>query len=198
MNFDTLIRHWPAGGDGTQLNAAALTLLLRSRAATHFAALRRSLILESLTWGALVLVLGNLLGAQRSFLALACHAYGVLMLAWSLRELVAAQSLHPAAPVAQLQQSLASLELLRLRRTRGALLGGLVLWAPFTLVFWQALTGLAVPAGPWLVANLVLGLVLTLLGCLYSPANAFWRTLAGQRISEAQAALADLERFAAQ
>ncbi|MBY0502482.1 MAG: hypothetical protein K2X03_01140 [Bryobacteraceae bacterium] len=194
-DFDHLTQRWrEAGVPRLQFHQAMLA------SGTHFSRLTRGLVWECVGWGALVLLMGSILGSQRSLYALLCHIYAVVMLAMSIRELISARALDVAEPVAVLQRRWEEVEVLRIRRLKWAILAGTVLWAPFAIVLWQACTGIRVNVrGIWMGANLGFGLAvagLTLwLSRRYPGAHRIWRAVSGESLAEAERALRRLREF---
>ncbi len=176
-----------------------LSNLQLARARAQLSSIARRLGWEIAAWAGFVLLMGSLLGTQRTFNALLCHAYAVLMLAWCVREYVAARALHMDEAVSVLQERFSAWELLHISRLQWALLGGIVLWAPCTLILWQAFTGFAATGGPWLTANLGFGLLLAGLSVLlarrYPRANRYWLLLSGSRLEEARHAMERIQHF---
>ncbi|SRR5216683_3495392 len=86
--------------------------------------------------------------------------YAIGMLAATLRQIVAARSIDYGKPVAAIQPMLEALRILRIRTTQWALLGGMVVWAPFVIVAFSALTGVATYGAAWLWTNVAFGLAL--------------------------------------
>lgn len=139
--------------------------------------------------------------------ALALYAFVVTASAAYL--LVHSLQLDAAAPVTALQREVERLKLVEYRSLKRALLGGVLLWLPAALVLFEALTGvdaLARAHSPWLVQNLVVGLVVLAVGLLVSRryverpglgprARRIVDALSGHGLRSASVHLAELARF---
>ncbi len=112
-------------------------------------------------------------------------------------------------PVTAIQRDVERIKLAEYRAFKWALLGGVLLWLPAALVFFEAATGVDALARvhlPWLAANLVLGLVVLALGQALSRkyverpdlsplARRLVDSLSGRSLRSATSHLAELSRF---
>jgi hypothetical protein len=147
---------------GLRLNHLLLTAThlkdARSAMGRHTAAL----ILQALIWLAIIMPLGGFLyanlSATRVFLCgVAVDAYAIGMLATTIRQIVAVRAIDYTGPVTRIQGQLTALRALRIRITCRALLAGVILWAPFSVVVCRVLFGADLANAAWLWANLASG-----------------------------------------
>lgn len=139
----------------------------------------------------------------------AVAAFAILITALCAYSLVNSLQLDYDGPVTAIQRDVARLQIVEYRTIRWALLGGIVLWLPASLVAYEALTGIDALARvhlAYLVANLVFGLVLFAIGQWWSRkyversdpkpwARRFVVALSGRSLRSATALLAELARF---
>jgi len=159
---------------------------------------------------AVVPVLGAHVTEQRYLVvagALAVFAAGITAVTAYL--LVSALQLDFGGAVTAIQRDVKRLKLVEYRAFKWALLGGVLLWLPALLVPFEAFTGVEALARvplPYLVANLVVGLVVLAVGQLLSrkyverPDLRPWArrlvdAVSGRSLRSAAGHLAELSRF---
>ncbi len=123
--------------------------------------------------------------------------------------LVNGLQLDYGGPVTAIQREVERLKLVEYRAFKWALLGGVVAWLPAALVLFEALTGVDALARvdlPWLVLNLLFGLVVLALGQALSRkhversdlgpwARRLVDAVSGRALRSAAGHLAELARF---
>ena len=139
--------------------------------------------------------------------ALAAFAVGMT---WACAYLlVSALQIDYGRPVTEIQRAVERLRVVEYRTFKWALLGGVLFWLPVLLVLFEALTPVQALGRvhlPWLVANLVLGLVVLAVGQILSkkyverPDLAPWarrvlESLSDRKLRSAAAHLDELARF---
>jgi hypothetical protein len=139
--------------------------------------------------------------------ALAVFAIGITALGAYL--LVNCLQLDYDGPVTAIQRDVERIKLVEYRSFKWALLGGVLLWLPALLVPFEALTGVAALARvqlPYLVANLLVGLVVLAIGQALSRkhversdlqpwARRLLEAVSGRALRSAAGHLAELSRF---
>ena len=101
----------------------------------------------------------------------ALAAFTVWLTALCAYLLVGSLQLDYGGPVTALQRDIERVKLVEYRAFKWALLGGVLFWLPFLLVVFEALTGVAGLARvelPYLIGNLVVGLVVLAAGQAWS------------------------------
>lgn len=136
----------------------------------------------------------------------AVAAYVTGLCAYALRQTA---RIDYAAPVTTLQQAVERIRLAEYRALKWTLLLGIVAWLPIALILFEALTGfdaLARVGLPWLVANILFGLVCLGIGQAMSRryverpdlnpwARRLVESLSGRSVRSATQHLAELARF---
>lgn len=180
MDFESLQRAWAAHGAAleraTAVNERALRELLVRRARVGllpYAALRA--VEVALAVGAFVaaarLLVARSDDARYVAVAGAVAVYAASFAAFAVRLLVGALRLDGAAPVAALQRDVETLRLVEYRALLWAVLGGAVVWLPLPLVVLEALGAdglIARVDGPWLAANVLVGIGALVAGVTWS------------------------------
>jgi hypothetical protein len=123
--------------------------------------------------------------------------------------LVRTAQLDYDGPVTGIQRAVEHIKLGEYRVTKWAVLGGVVIWLPAALVLLEAITGvpaLALVDLPWLLANLAVGVVVLVLGQVWSKryverpglgprARRVIDALSGRSLRAVAGHLAELSRF---
>ena len=139
--------------------------------------------------------------------AVAVFTVGITALSMFL--LVHYLKLDYGGPITGIQRDVERIRLVEYRAIKWAVLGGVVVWLPVGLILFEALTGVAALARvdlPWLVANLLFGLIVLAVGMVLSkkhverPDLAPWaqrllNAVSGRGLRSAATHLAELSRF---
>jgi hypothetical protein len=218
MQLDDLKEAWAAHGAKLERSLAIDERLLREVLLRKV----RFTLAPYLAWRALEVALGVVVligvlsvltthGAEPRYVvvagALAAFTAGMTALCAYL--LVNGLQLGFDGPVTAIQRDVERLKLAEYRAFKWALLGGVLLWLPALLVLLEALTGVDALARihlPYLVANLLVGLVVLVLGQAWSrryvertDLSPFARrvvdSLSGWSLRRATDHLAELARF---
>ena len=203
MNFDQNYR----------LNLRALAHLTTDATRSRMRRLLGFITAEALVWLFISLAAGSFLYHHRATAHLALAAalvliYSNALLGAALRQGALIGQLDYSAPVASLQRQLETLRIERIRVTKWAILIGIALWAPASMVLVRALTpfDLYTAFGPaWMFANAALGLALIPAALILAKryqGDSPWlqklaRSLAGRDLNEALSALGELDEFTA-
>ncbi len=211
MDLDEMRTLWTQHNEkldeSIRLNRALLSASRLRSAKSALARTASSLWLGAAVWLAIVIALGNFVyqesGLQFVLPAVLLDLYAVGMLAANVRQLARIRQIEFGGEVATVQLQLEMLRVLRIRITRGALLAGAIVWAPFAIVIARVVLGIETYSLPWLCANLAFGLLLIPL--VYWVSNRFgdrlhgspflqrlMKDIAGQNLEDARAFLADL------
>lgn len=218
MELDDLKQAWSAHGALLERSLAIDERLLRELLLRK----TRLALAPHLLWRALEVGLGNafllalipILRAHaaepRYLLVLGPLAlFTIALTALSAYLLVNGLRLDYAGPVTAIQREVERLRRVEYRAFKWALLGGVVLWLPVALVLFEALSGveaLGKVGLPYLVANLLFGLVVLALGQALSrryverPGLGPWArrvvdAVSGRGLRAATEHLAELARF---
>lgn len=180
MQLDDLKQAWAAHGATLERSLAIDERLLRETMLRKV----RIALLPYVLWRALEVALGIAallvvvpilaahLAESRYVVAagaLAVFTIGITALCAAL--LVKGLALDYSGPVTSIQRDVERIKLMEYRAFKWALLGGVVIWLPATLVLFEAATGVDALARahlPWLAANLALGLVVLAVGQMLS------------------------------
>ena len=218
MQLDDFKQAWTAYGAAMERSIAINERLLREVLIDHvgdaLAPLRMWRLMELGFWLAGVLIAWAALSAHASeprYLVAggALLAYLVGMAALTAHQLVLTRQIDYGGPVPAIQRSIERIKLAEYRATKWAVLGGVVIWLPATLVLIESLTRIPalarVPLG-WLIANLAFGVAVLALGQAWSKRHVerpdlgpFARrvvdVLASRSLRAASRHLAELARF---
>jgi hypothetical protein len=124
--------------------------------------------LEAAMWLVIVVALGNFIAGHIRMPGLALSAAAVDMMSIGMlialiRRMVGAMHIDYSQPIADIQNQVEALRILRIRTTQWGLLCGTLLWVPWLAVVSQAIFGVdiyrSVDAG-WLIVNVLFGLAL--------------------------------------
>jgi hypothetical protein len=135
--------------------------------------------------------------------------FTVLITALSAHLLVRSLALDYGGPVTTMQRDVERIRIVEYRALKWAVLGGVVVWLPASLILFEALTAVDALARvdlAWLIGNLVFGLVILAAGLLLSRryverpdlgpiARRLVDALSGRGPRSAAALLAELARF---
>jgi len=180
MQFDDLKAAWAAHGTMLERSLAIDERLLREMMLRKF----RLALAPYVLWRALEVAVG--IAVLLAVLpVLAAHmsepryivAAGALVVftAWitalCAHLLVRSLQFDRGGPVTAIQRDVERVKVVEYRTLKWALLGGVLIWLPATLVLFEALTGVDAIARvdlAWLVANLLFGLVVLAVGLVLS------------------------------
>jgi len=218
MQLDDFKQAWTAYGAAMERSIAINERLLREVLIDHvgdaLAPLRMWRLMELGFWLAGVLIAWAALSAHTGeprYLVAggALLGYVVGMAALTAHQLVLTRQIDYGGPVPAIQRSIERIKLAEYRATKWAVLGGVVIWLPATLVLIESLTRIPalarVPLG-WLIGNLAFGVAVLALGQAWSKRHVerpdlgpFARrvvdVLASRSLRAASRHLAELARF---
>ena len=176
MQLDELRELWAAQGARLERSLALNEQLLRER---MHGRIRRA-VLPYAAWRGLEAVLGiaflaaiaPVVAAHASepryiMIAGALALYAAGVTAFSARLVVGSLRLDYGLPVTAIQRDVERTRLAEYRALKWAVLGGVLMWLPAALVLFEAVTGIDALARvhfPWLVANVVLGVIVLAIG----------------------------------
>jgi hypothetical protein len=198
--------------DGRALDLQVLRELKLDKTRSALRRLTAQPLMQLLLNGCGALLLGSFLGdhlatPRYAIPALILHAAVLLLLAADLRQLVRLARIDWAAPVVQIQRSLAALRAERIRATQLTLLAAPLLWTPLAIVAAEGLLGFDLYLlGPAVIAtNLAFGLAVIPLGLWIARhlgrrlSPSFLQRLAdnvaGRSLAVAQGHLEEISRF---
>ncbi|MCE9592945.1 MAG: hypothetical protein K8S98_02025 [Planctomycetes bacterium] len=218
MQLDDLKTAWAAHGAALERSLAIDERLLREVLLTKV----RRAFAPYVAWRALEVVLGVAAaggtaavlvahGAEWRYLVVggALLVFALVVTASSAYLSVNGLRLDYDGPVTAMQRDVERLRLAEYRALKWAVLGGVVLWLPAALVAFEASTGVAALARvelPWLVGNLVFGLVVLACGVAWSKryveradlgprARRLVEAVSGRALRVATKQLTELARF---
>jgi hypothetical protein len=170
MNIDDLKNQWNVIDkkleQSIRLNSELLRQSFLNKANTSLRKLSLAIVIELVLNFVVVILLGSFIGDhiyELKFLipAIVLDLFSISLVAFSIHQLIALNSLDYSAPIITIQKKLGKLKLLRIRETKWVVLLSPLLWTPLLIVMLKGLLGLnayIIFDHSWLLVNLLFGL----------------------------------------
>jgi hypothetical protein len=150
-----------------RLNRKLMTATALGRVRSALERLSLALALEGLIWLILAVIIGRFIAAhfnepRFALSAALLDAYAIGNLIAVIRQIVTANRIDHAQPIAAIQRQFEELRVQRIRAVQWSILIGFLAWTPFVVVILKAcldLDAFTILNGYWLLSNLIFSIV---------------------------------------